>query len=62
MKVITSLFILSCLGLCFVSSLEITTWGITDPDATLLGNATVYAKQDNYQYQVRALTFPMVNA
>lgn len=61
MKIIIALIVFGCLSLSLVNSVEITTWGITDPGAILMGTESVFAERDNYNYQLRTIQFPMVS-
>lgn len=57
MKSVAALVILSCL--CMVNSEFTTKWGNTY--GRILGTETVSAEGAHSQYQVRAITYPMVN-
>lgn len=59
MKTVAVLFVLSCLSLCFVNSLETHLWGHIK--SRVLGTETIVADGAQSQYQIRAFSFPHVS-
>lgn len=59
MKTIAVLFVLSCLSLCFVNSMNVTTWGKVN--TRVLGQETIVAERAIGYPSVRAFAFPSVS-
>lgn len=59
MKAVAVLFVLSCLSLSFVNSMNETTWGLVN--TRVLGQETVVVPRVFGYYQVGAFAFPSVS-
>lgn len=59
MKAVAVLFVLSCLSLSLVNSMNETTWGLVN--TRVLGQETVVSQRIIGYYQVRAFAFPSVS-